>query len=245
MQLVNWRFNAWAKYDNHAKDEQVGAAIARIASLPRVEPVRADGARVVLEGGAIDTDGAGTLLVTEECLLSHEQERNPGTDRAAYEKIFETCLGITRTIWLGNGCAGDDTHGHVDDVARFVAPGVVALAVESNPADANYNSSADNLARLRQARDARGTPLEVVQIPYPRAVTMMGQRLPASYLNFYIANGVVIVPTFNDANDRVALQLLAAVFPGRDVIGIHSLDLVWGFGTLHCLTQQQPAAATS
>ncbi len=243
IELVNWKFTAWAKYDNYANDARVGTALAEITGMPRVQPERADGKRLVLEGGAIDTDGAGTLMVTEECLLSQVQERNPGMDRAQYEKAFAEYLGMTRTIWLGRGCAGDDTHGHVDDIARFVAPGVVALAFESNPSDANHASSAENLGRLERERDASGSALRVVKIPYPRAVTMMGQRLPASYLNFYIANGVVIVPTFNDANDRVALGILAELFPQRRVVGIHALDLVWGFGTLHCITQQQPEAA--
>jgi len=243
IEMINWRFTAWAKYDGYSRDDLVGTALAAKLGLPRLEAVRAGGTRLVLEGGAIDTDGAGTLIVTEECLLSTVQQRNDGMDRADYEKAFAEYLGVTRTIWLGRGCAGDDTHGHVDDIARFVARGVVALAFESNPADANFASSADNYERLQRERDASGSALRVVKIPYPRAVTMMGQRLPASYLNFYIANGVVIVPTFNDANDRVALAQFAELFRGREIIGIHALDLVWGFGTLHCLTQQQPAPA--
>jgi agmatine deiminase len=240
---VNWDFNAWAKYDNYECDVLVGAALERATSLARVEPIRRDtNARLVLEGGGIDTDGQGTLLVTEEWLLSDTQVRNPGMSRAGYERAFAEWLGITHTIWLGAGCVGDDTHGHVDDIARFVAPGVVVLAHESNPADANHARSADNLARLRAAKDARGSSLRVVTLPFPRAVTMDGVRLPASYANFYIANGVVIVPTFNDVNDRVALNTLAECFPDREIVGIHSVDLVWGLGTLHCLTQQQPAA---
>ncbi|HVX42135.1 MAG TPA: agmatine deiminase family protein [Gemmatimonadaceae bacterium] len=242
--LVNWNFNAWAKYPNHTLDEQVGAAVARITGLPRVEPVRPDnGARVVLEGGAIDTDGEGTLLVTEECLLSRIQERNPGLTRAGYEQVFRDYLGIRETIWLGEGCVGDDTHGHVDDIARFVAPGVIVLAYEDDPADGeNHRRSVDNMERLQLAGAGTGA-LRVVKLPYPRPVIMNGERLPASYANFYIANGVVLVPTFNDRNDRVALNTLAELFPGRHVVGIHAVDLVWGLGTLHCLTQQQPATA--
>jgi agmatine deiminase len=242
VELINWLFTAWAKHDNYVRDQALGAGIARITSLPRVEAKRPDGAPLILEGGAIDCDGNGTLMVTEECLLSTVQQRNAGLDRAGYEQAFGEYLGITRTIWLGRGCAGDDTHGHVDDIARFVAPGVVALAFESNPDDENFESSADNFARLQLSRDASGSPLRVVKIPYPRAVKMMGQRLPASYLNFYIANGVVVVPTFNDVNDRVALNMLAELFPGRKIIGVNAVDIVWGYGTLHCLTQQQPAA---
>jgi len=240
--LANWRFNAWAKYENYARDERVGEAIARLTGLERVEPTRPDtGERVVLEGGGIETDGAGTMLVTEEWLLSDVQVRNPGLTREDYERVFHDWLGIRHTIWLGEGCVGDDTHGHVDDIARFVAPGVIVLAYEADPADEeNHRRSVDNMERLQLAGGARGA-LRVVKLPYPRAVEMNGERLPASYANFYVANGVVLVPTFNDRYDRVALNTLAELFPTREVIGIHAVDLVWGLGTLHCLTQQQPA----
>lgn len=239
--LANWRFNAWAKYDNHALDERVGQAMAGITGHPRVEPQRPDGAgRVVLEGGAIDTNGAGLLLVTEECLLSPIQERNPGLDRAGYEQVFRDVLGIDQAIWLGEGCVGDDTHGHVDDIARFVSEDTVVLAYEADPADENHLRSVDNLHRLQAFGGGR---LRVVTIPYPRAVMMDGQRLPASYANFYIANGVVIVPTFNDPADRVALNTIAGCFPDREVVGIHAVDLVWGLGTLHCLSQHEPLPA--
>ena len=242
--LVNWGFNAWAKYDNYSLDASVGRAISHISSLERREPQRADGAgRVILEGGGIETDGLGTMLVTEEWLLSDSQIRNRGFDRADYEKMFAAELGITKTIWLGEGCVGDDTHGHVDDVARFVAPGVVVLAHEADPADENHRRSLDNLERLSGATDSQGAPIQVITLPFPRAVMMDGVRLPASYANFYIANDVVIVPTFNDPADRVALNVLAELMPYRHVVGIHAVDLVWGLGTLHCLTQQQPAAA--
>jgi len=240
--LANWRFNAWAKYPNFSLDAEVGKAVATITGLERIEPQRPDGAgRVVLEGGAIDTDGEGTLLVTEECLLSAQQERNPGLTRAGYESVFRDSLGIRQTIWLGEGCVGDDTHGHVDDIARFTAPATVVLAFEEDPADENHERSQDNLDRLELAGGSGGA-LRIVKLPYPRPVVMNGERLPASYANFYIANGVVLVPTFNDANDRVALNTLAELFPSRRVVGIHAVDLVWGLGTLHCLTQQQPAS---
>ena len=241
-ELVNWRFNGWAKYSNYARDERVGAAVAKITGSKRVEPARGDGrGRVVLEGGAIDTDGEGTMLTTEECLLSPIQERNPGMTRDDYESVFREWLGIRETIWLGEGCVGDDTHGHVDDVARFVAPGVIVLAYEEDPDDDNHLRSADNLRRLELAGGDAGA-LKIVKLPFPRPVMMQGERLPASYANFYIANRAVIVPTFNDPNDRVALNTLAALLPDREVVGIHAVDLVWGLGTLHCLTQQQPSA---
>ena len=236
---VNWRFNGWAKYDNYRHDERVGEAVARLTKRQRLTPMRPDnGERVVLEGGAIDTNGAGLLLTTEECLLSSVQERNPGLTREGYERVFRDSLGVRQTIWLGAGCAGDDTHGHVDDIARFVGPDTIALTVETDPADANYATSMDNLERLERLE---GRNLRIVKLPFPRPIVMDGQRLPASYANFYIANGVVLVPTFNDTRDREALQILAACFPDRDVVGIHAVDLVWGLGTLHCLTQQEPA----
>jgi agmatine deiminase len=239
--LVSWRFNAWAKYANYERDALVGQAVAAITGFRRIEPHRPDtGERVVLEGGAIDGNGRGTLLVTEECLLSTVQSRNPGLTREGYETVFRDALGIERTIWLGDGCVGDDTHGHVDDIARFTSPDVIVLAYEEDPADDNHRRSVDNERRLALASPELG-PYRIVRLPYPRAVTMNDERLPASYANFYIANGVVIVPTFNDRNDRVALNTLAELFPDREVVGIHAVDLVWGLGTLHCLTQQQPA----
>lgn len=229
-----------------------GASIPRVPagggdSRPRVPDVRAGGGaptaphRLVLEGGGIETNGAGTLLVTEEWLLSDVQVRNPGMTRADYESAFREYLGIERTIWLAAGVAGDDTHGHIDDVARFTDPNTIVLTYEEDLADENHERMADNLERLNAASRTVPGGLRIVTLPFPRPVIMDGERLPASYANFYIANGVVIAPTFNDANDRVALGSLAELFPGREVIGIHAVDLVWGLGTLHCLTQQQPA----
>jgi agmatine deiminase len=240
---LNWAFNGWAKYDNWTRDSQVGAAIATITQLPRLTPLRPDtGDPLVLEGGGIETNGRGLLLVTEEWLTSEVQVRNPGVTREDYEKVFAEWLGTRRTIWLGQGCVGDDTHGHVDDVARFVAPDTVVLTVEPDPADDNHARSIDNLKRLQAAAaDPAIGPLRIVTLPFPAAQVMHDERLPASYANFYIANGIVLVPTFNDARDRDALQTLAGLFPDRQVVGIHAVDLVWGQGTLHCLTQQEPA----
>jgi agmatine deiminase len=236
VELVNWRFNGWSKYDNHTRDERIGEAVETISGLPRVMARRPDnGDWMVLEGGGIETDGAGTLLVTEEWLLSDVQVRNPGLTKHGYETAFGDYLGINRTVWLGKGCVGDDTHGHIDDIARFTPDGSVLLAYESDPGDANHEASQDNLSRLESAG------FRTVRLPFPRPLIMDGQRLPASYANFYVANGIVIVPTFNDPNDRIALDIIAAEFPGRETVGIHAVDLVWGLGTLHCLTQQQPA----
>jgi agmatine deiminase len=238
---TSWRFDGWAKYPNWRRDDTAKDRILARLGLPTWQP-EAGGRRVVLEGGAIDVDGEGTLLATEECLLSDVQARNPGLGRAGTERALRDYLGAERVIWLGDGIAGDDTHGHVDDLARFVRPGVVVLAAEDDPADANYRALAENRERLQGARDAKGRTLEVVPLPMPAPLCFDGVRLPASYLNFYVTNGAVLVPTFNDPQDRVALGLLAELFPGRRVVGIHAVDLVWGFGTIHCLTQQEPAA---
>ena len=241
IELLNWGFNGWAKYDNYANDAQIGRAIAEITGIPRVEPVRPDnGERLVLEGGGIEVNGSGLILVTEEWLLTKVQVRNPGMTAADYEKAFAEYLGAPTTIWLGEGAVGDDTHGHIDDIARFASRDTVILSYEHDPGDENHLRSADNLRRLELA--AKKHQLKIVTIPFPRPVVMDGERLPASYANFYIANGVVLVPTFNDPNDRVALNGIAEAFPRYTVIGIHAVDLVWGLGTLHCLTQQQPAA---
>jgi agmatine deiminase len=244
--LLNWAFNAWAKYPNWQQDANVGPAIARLTGRHLEEPRRADtNERIVLEGGGIEVNGQGLLLVTEEWLLSDVQVRNPGLGRADYERLFQGWLGVRRTIWLGEGCVGDDTHGHVDDVARFVSADTVVVAAEEDPNDENHARSEDNLRRLEAAsKQADIGPLRIVRLPFPRPVFMNGERLPASYANFYIANGVVLVPTFNDPNDRVALNALADLMPAHRIVGIHAVDLVWGLGTLHCLTQQEPQGAT-
>jgi agmatine deiminase len=238
--LVNWAFNGWAKYPNWTHDAEVGAAMARITGFPRVEPRRPDGERLVLEGGGIEVNGDGLMLVTEEWLLGDVQVRNPEMTRDDYERAFAQWLGVTRTIWLGVGCVCDDTHGHIDDVARFVRADTVVVAVEDDPADENHGRSIDNLRRLELASQTGTGPLRIVKLPFPRPVIMNGERLPASYANFYMANGVVLVPTFNDRNDRAALNILADLLPSHRVVGIHAVDLVWGLGTLHCLTQQEP-----
>jgi agmatine deiminase len=200
------------------------------------------GRRVVLEGGSIDVNGRGTLLTTEECLQSKVQERNPGFTKEDYAEVFREYFGVTNILWLKNGIAGDDTHGHVDDLTRFVSPSKVVTIVEDDPADANFAPLEENLALLQTMKDQDGRPLRVETLPMPAPVYFDGQRLPASYANFYIANKIVIVPTFNDANDHIALHKLSSLFPDRQVIGIACRDLVLGLGTLHCMTQQQPAS---
>jgi agmatine deiminase len=235
-----WRFNGWAKYPNHRRDARVGAAVAKVAGT-FARTITVEGRRFVLEGGAIDVDGEGTLLATEECLLSSEQERNPGLSRAQTESALADGLGARKVIWLGRGIVGDDTHGHIDDVCRFVAPGVVVLCSEDDPRDANHELLAENRERLQGARDAAGRKLEVVALPMPSPVVFDGLRLPASYANFYVANGRVLVPVFNDPRDRLALGLLAELLPDREVTPIYCGDLIWGLGTIHCMTQQEPS----
>jgi agmatine deiminase len=238
---LDWHFNAWAKYPDWEHDDRVPAFVAGQLGVPTVQPVH-NGHRVVLEGGSIEVNGAGLLLTTEECLLSKTQERNPPMARADYEAVFAEYLGVRKTLWLNRGIVGDDTHGHIDDLARLVGPRTVVAVVETNAADENYALLQENRERLESMTDAAGQKLDVVQLPMPRPLFFAGARLPASYANFYIANGTVIVPTFNDPADRVALGVLADLFRGREVVGIHCVDLVWGLGTLHCMTQQEPAA---
>ncbi len=245
LQITNWHFNAWAKYDNWRRDDQIPQHVAKLYDMPerRPEILLSDGSirRLVLEGGSIDTNGAGILITTEECLLSEVQQRNPGVSREQLEQAFAEYLGIEKTIWLHRGCAGDDTHGHVDDITRFVGPNTILTAIEPNVADENHLPLAENLERLRSARNLEGGAFDILELPMPAPVIFEGQRLPASYANFYIANGLVLVPTFNDPNDRRALNILADCFPDREIVGIHCVDLIWGLGALHCMTQQEPA----
>ncbi|OLB24755.1 MAG: agmatine deiminase [Acidobacteriales bacterium 13_2_20CM_55_8] len=240
---ITWRFNAWAKYSNYRHDEKIGSLMAKTANARAIQPVFGKNP-VVLEGGSIDVNGQGTLLATEECLLGKTQQRNPRMTRSDYEQLFAQYLGIQNVIWLASGIVGDDTHGHVDDITRFVAPDTVVTAVESDPNDPNYEPLRENMRCLRCATDQNGKPLAIIELPMPSPVIFEKRRLPASYANFYVAHGVVLVPVFNDPNDRFALDILADLFPDREVVGIYSGDLIWGFGAMHCMTQQQPALGT-
>jgi agmatine deiminase len=242
--ITHWQFNGWAKYSNYKKDEKLPSLVGEKFGFESFKPsleVNGKPRRIVLEGGSIDVNGRGTLLTTEECLLSKAQERNPGMTREQLEQVFAEYLGITKTIWLGSGIAGDDTHGHVDDISRFVSSDTVITAVEKNTSDPNHAPLQENLRRLKGATDQAGRRLKVVELPLPSPVYFRGQRLPASYANFYIGNRAVLVPTFNDANDRAALNSLAEIFPNREVVGIYCGDFIWGLGAIHCATQQQPA----
>jgi agmatine deiminase len=227
--VTDWIFNGWAKYDNWLDDNAVPMFVGRQLHLDDFEP------GMVLEGGSIDVNGAGKLLTTEECLLSEIQCRNPGWSREQIEAKLGDYLGIDEVIWLRNGIEGDDTHGHVDDLARFVNRDTVVTVLEEDKSEYNYGPTHENLALLKQRKD-----LNVVTLPMPSPVFFDGQRLPASYANFYIANNLVLVPTFQDKNDRIALNTIAEHFPDRSVVGISCTDLVLGLGTLHCMTQQEP-----
>ena len=241
---VKFQFNGWARYDNFARDEAAGLKVQARATAQGVAPfqafIDAGRERLVLEGGAIDVDGQGTLLATEECLLDGRQARNRALGKAGVEAALRAHLGAEKVLWLGRGIAGDDTAGHIDDFARFVAPGKIVLAAEKNRKDANYEPLREALERLVGARDARGRRVEVIPLPMPEPVVFDEQRLPASYANFYIGNSVVLVPTFNDPADATALGIIAELFPGRRVVGIYSKDFVLGLGTIHCSTQQEP-----
>jgi agmatine deiminase len=264
--LLRFVFNGWAKYSDHKKDarvveratrllERVKAAEARgLSSVKSSQPFKGfepartvlpehNGRRVVLEGGSIDVNGSGSLLTTEECLLSSVQERNPGFTKADYEEIFRRYFGVTNVLWLRNGIAGDDTHGHVDDLARFVDPRTIVTVIEDDPAEQNHEPLQENLALLRGMRGQDGRELRIITLPMPKPVWFYGQRLPASYANFYIANKIVLVPVFNDPADRVALNTLASLIPDREIVPIYCRDLVLGLGTIHCMTQQLPCCA--
>ena len=242
--IVRFRFNAWAKYEDWKKDNRVAKRAAR-ALGKQIFRAQKDRTGVVLEGGAIDVNGRGTLITTEECLLDKTvQARNPDLSRDEIEGTLRDYLGATTVLWLGRGIEGDDTHGHVDDLCRFVNANTVVMCREANAADYNHGVLEENLDRLRSMRLEDGSQINVVPIPMPAPLILRGQRLPASYANFYIGDAAVLVPTFNDPNDRVALGILSELITDRPVVGIHAVDLVWGLGTLHCLTQQQPSTGS-
>ncbi len=237
---VSFRFNGWAKYPDYKKDAKLPAFISKKLGLQPFIPEH-NGRHVVLEGGSIDYNGKGTLVTTEECLLDEKtQTRNPGFTKTDYENVFRDYLGITNVLWLGKGIAGDDTHGHVDDLCRFVDAKTLLLVQEKNPEEDNYLPLQENKERLQEFRLEDGSTPDVQFLPMPQPVIFKGQRLPASYANYYISNAAVLVPTFDDPNDRVALGIIGELINDRPVIGIHALDLVWGLGTLHCLTHEQP-----
>lgn len=231
----DWIFNAWGdKYEELKRDNSIPARLESLLKVPRFEP------GIVMEGGSIEVNGAGVVMTTEQCLLN--PNRNPQLERAEIEQYLKEYLGVSKILWLGEGIVGDDTDGHIDDIARFVSPSTIACALEDDPADDNYKILRDNYERLKHERDLNNRPYEIVTLPMPGIVGGRAEdRLPASYANFYIANSVVLVPVFGHANDARAVQIIQSLFTNRRVIPIHAESLVWGMGTLHCLTQQQPA----
>jgi agmatine deiminase len=239
--IVQFRFNGWARYPNWKKDALIPARAARALGLRLLRISTESGKEFVLEGGAIDVNGRGTLLTTQECLLDQQtQVRNPGVSRDEIERVLCSSLGAKNILWLNRGIAGDDTHGHIDDVCRFVGPRTVVLCREDNLEDENHRVLEENRELLEGASLEDGSRVDIIRIPMPSPLFLDGQRLPASYANFYISNTAVLVPTFNDPHDRLALGILSEAFTGRPVVGIHAVDLVWGLGTLHCLTHEQP-----
>jgi agmatine deiminase len=253
--LTNWKFNAWAKYKDWQLDNALPEKIARQRGCKSFEatayaggyaakdaaPVADAGRQMVLEGGSIDVNGRGLLLTTEECLLSTVQQRNPGMTREQIEAALGRMLGVKQVLWLERGIVGDDTHGHVDDIARFVGPRTVLAASEADPEDPNHAILKENLKRLKKMTDTAGRALEVISLPMPSPVVFKGQRVPASYANFYISNRTVLVPTFDDANDLKALNIIQQAMPKHSIVPIYCGDLIWGLGAIHCMTQQEPA----
>ena len=239
-EALNFNFNGWAKYKNFQLDKLVPSKVAQHLNIPLTQ-VTYKGKPVIVEGGAIDVNGKGTLLTSEECLMHPSiQVRNQGFTKADYEAVFKEYLGVTNVIWLGDGIEGDDTHGHIDDLCRFVNEDTIITIVESDPKDFNYKPLQDNLERLQKAKLENGKSPKIVTLPMPKRLDFDGVRIPASYANFLILNHCVLVPTFNDTNDRIALNTIADCFPDREIIGMSAIDLIWGFGTLHCLSQQIP-----
>ncbi|HEY4330884.1 MAG TPA: agmatine deiminase family protein, partial [Phycisphaerae bacterium] len=242
--LVDFKFNAWARYANAAHDDKIPQTLAKLLQLHPFtaygENDRREWQRFVLEGGSIDVNGAGCLLTTEECLLSKVQQRNPGFSRERIQNTLAEFLGIQKVLWLDRGIAGDDTHGHVDDIARFVNPTTIVCCTESDRHDVNFSALKENRKRLSAMRDVRGRQFNIVELPMPDPIYFDGQRLPASYANFYIANAAVLVPVFNDVHDALALKVIEGCFKDRPIVPVYCRDLVWGLGTIHCMTQQQP-----
>jgi agmatine deiminase len=232
--VVDWGYNAWGnKYPPYDLDDAIPQHVAKLRGLPLFSP------GLVMEGGSLEVNGCGTVLTTEACLLN--PNRNPQLSREQIEQYLRDYLGATNILWLGEGIVGDDTDGHIDDLTRFVNPTTVVTVVEEDRADANYELLRDNLHRLQSLRAQDGQPLRVVELPMPGVIEYDGQRLPASYANFYIANQLVLVPTYRHANDDLALAILQKEFPGRRVVGVDSTELIWGLGSFHCISQQEPA----
>ena len=242
--LLDWKFNAWAKYNNYKYDNAINKKLNKIKNLELIKPkfkIQKKFKDIVLEGGSIDVNGKGTIITTKECLLSKVQQRNPGLKKKDIESIFNKYLGAKNTIWLNKGIAGDDTHGHIDDIARFIDTNKIFLAYEYNKKDKNFKPLNENYKILNISKDQNGKKITIIKLPMPKPIFIEKTRVPASYLNFYIANKVVLVPVFKDKNDKKVLKIFKRNFRNRKIIPIDCLDLIWGFGAIHCMTQQEPA----
>ena len=235
--LINWDFNSWAKYKNFKNDNSIIFKIKSILKLNVISPEFGK-KKVVLEGGAIDVNGKGTLITTEECLLSRFQQRNPGLKKNDYERLFHDYLGIKKVFWLKKGIIGDDTHGHIDDIARFVSKNKIFIAYERDKKDVNYKILRNNFKIIKKLNKFK--KFKIVKIPMPKPKYIEGTRVPATYLNFYIANKIVLVPIFKDKNDKLVLSIFKKHFKNRKIIPIDCSNLIWGFGAIHCMTQQEP-----
>ena len=241
--ILNFRFNGWSKYSNFQKDNQINLRISKITKIKKIEPeikVKNKLKKVILEGGAIDVNGQGSIILTKECLLSKVQERNPGVSKSKLEKILNKYLNVSNFIWLNKGIKGDDTHGHVDDIARFVSKNTIMTAIEKNKKDKNYKNLNENLKILRKSRNIYGKKFRIIQIPMPKPLFIHNKKVPASYLNFYIANKIVLLPIFKNKNDKKVLMIFKKFFKRRRVIPIDCSELIWGLGAIHCMTQQEP-----
>ena len=241
--ILNFKFNGWAKYKDFQKDNDINLKISKIVKIKKIEPkvkVKNKLKKIILEGGAIDVNGQGSIILTKECLLSKVQERNPVVSRSIYEKVLNKYLNVSNFIWLNKGLDGDDTHGHVDDIARFVSKNTIMIAIEKNRNDKNYNHLKENLKILKNSKNSNGKKFKIIKIPMPAPIYINNEKVPASYLNFYIANKIVLLPVFNDKNDKKVLSIFKKFFKSRQIIPVDCSDLIWGFGAIHCMTQQEP-----
>jgi len=241
--FINFKFNGWAKYNDYKKDDKINSVISKLTKIRQIEPMIKIGKKIqkmVLEGGAIDVNGNGSILLTKECLLSKTQERNPGINKLMYEKILSNLFNVKNFIWLNKGIKGDDTHGHIDDVSRFVSKDTIMTAVEKDKNDKNYNILKENLNILNKTKDINGKNFKIIKIPMPKPIYIKKIRVPASYMNFLICNKIILLPLFNDPNDKIVINIFKKYFNRRKIVGIDCTKLIWGFGAIHCMTQHEP-----
>ena len=242
--LLNFKFNGWSKYKNYKKDDKINNVISSITRIKKIDPkvkINNITKRIVLEGGSIDVNGKGSILLTKECLLSKIQERNPGIKKKEYEDLLRKYLNVSNFIWLKKGIIGDDTHGHVDDISRFISKNTILTAIEINKKNPNYKILNDNLKILKNSKNERGKKFKIIKVPMPKPIYINKSIVPASYMNFFIANKIVLLPIYNDKNDLKVISIFKRNFKNRKIITINCEKLIWGFGAIHCMTQQEPA----